>query len=48
MSEALQELAAIIELKQPDAIASSSIAHGELTLVANLANLEAALRLIAI
>jgi NADH-quinone oxidoreductase subunit C len=41
MSEALQELAAIIELKQPEAVVSSTIAHGELTLVANLANLEA-------
>ncbi|MBA4326180.1 MAG: NADH-quinone oxidoreductase subunit C, partial [Rhodobacter sp.] len=41
MSEALQELAAIIELKQPEAVVSSSIAFGELTLVANLANLEA-------
>ena len=41
MSEALQELAAIIELKQPEAVVSSSIAFGELTLVANLANREA-------
>jgi NADH-quinone oxidoreductase subunit C len=41
MSEALQELAAIIELKQPEAVIASSVAHGELTLVANLANLEA-------
>ena len=41
MSEALQELAAIIELKQPDAVVSSTIAFGELTLVVNLANLEA-------
>jgi NADH-quinone oxidoreductase subunit C len=41
MSEALQELAAIIELKQPEAVVSSTVAFGELTLVANLANLEA-------
>ena len=41
MSEALQELAGIIELKQPEAVVSSSIAFGELTLVANLAHLEA-------
>lgn len=31
MSEALQELAALIELKQPDAVVSSHIAFGELT-----------------
>jgi NADH-quinone oxidoreductase subunit C len=41
MSEALQELAGIIELKQSDAVVLSTIAYGELTLVANLANLEA-------
>ena len=41
MSEALQELAGIIELKQPEAVVSSSIAFGELTLVANLVHLEA-------
>jgi NADH-quinone oxidoreductase subunit C len=41
MSEALQELAAIIELKQPEAVVSTSIAFGELTVVANLANLTA-------
>jgi NADH-quinone oxidoreductase subunit C len=41
MSEALQELAGIIELKQPEAVVASSIACGELTLVANLAHLEA-------
>ena len=41
MSEALQELAGIIELKQPEAVVSASIAFGELTLVANLAHLEA-------
>lgn len=40
MSEALRELAGIIELKQPEAVVSSTIAFGELTLVANLANLE--------
>ena len=39
MSEALQELAAIIELKQPEAVVSSTVTHGELTLEANLANL---------
>ena len=41
MSEALQELAGIIELKQADAVVSSAVAFGELTLVANLAHLEA-------
>lgn len=41
MSEALQELAGIIALKQADAVVSSSVAFGELTLVANLAHLEA-------
>lgn len=41
MSEALRELAGIIELKQPDAVQSSAIAFGELTLVVNLANLKA-------
>ena len=41
MSEALQELAAIIEMKQADAVVSSAVAFGELTLVANLAHLEA-------
>ena len=40
MSEALQELAAYIGLKQPEAVQSSSVAFGELTLVVNLANLE--------
>ena len=40
MSEALQELAALIELKQPEAVQSSAIAFGELTLTVNLANLE--------
>lgn len=41
MSEALQELAGIIELKQPEAVVSTAIAFGELTVVANLGNLEA-------
>ena len=40
MSEALRELAALIELKQPEAVQSSTVAFGELTLVVNLANLE--------
>ena len=40
MSEALQELAGIIALKQADAVVSSTVAFGELTLVANLAHLE--------
>ena len=41
MSEALNELAGYIELKQPEAVVSTSVAFGELTVVANLANLEA-------
>lgn len=41
MSEALRELAGIIELKQPEAVVSTTVAFGELTLVASLANLEA-------
>ena len=41
MSEALTELAGYIELKQPEAVVSTTIAFGELTVVANLANLEA-------
>jgi NADH-quinone oxidoreductase subunit C len=41
MSEALQELAALIELKQSEAVQSSAVAFGELTLTVNLANLEA-------
>ena len=41
MSEALQELGALIELKHPDAVVSATVAFGELTVVANLANLEA-------
>jgi NADH-quinone oxidoreductase subunit C len=40
MSEALQELAGIIALKQPDAVVSTEVAFGELTLTATLANLE--------
>ncbi|WP_103258156.1 NADH-quinone oxidoreductase subunit C [Tabrizicola aquatica] len=43
MSEALRELAALIELKQPEAVQSSAVAFGELTLVVNLANLKALL-----
>lgn len=39
MSDALRELAALIGLKQPEAVQSSSIAWGELTLVVNLGNL---------
>ncbi|MBL9046904.1 MAG: NADH-quinone oxidoreductase subunit C [Tabrizicola sp.] len=41
MSEALQELAGYIEVKQPEAVVSATVAFGELTVVANLANLEA-------
>jgi NADH-quinone oxidoreductase subunit C len=40
MSEALRELAALIEVKQAEAVQSASVAFGELTVVANLANLE--------
>ena len=40
MSDALQELAALISLKQPDAVQSSSVAFGDLTLVVNLPNLK--------
>ena len=36
MSEALKELAASLELRQPDAVLSTSIAHGELTVEAAL------------
>ncbi len=39
MSEALQELAGIIELKRPDTVVSSRITFGELTLTATVANL---------
>lgn len=41
MSEALHELAGYIELKQPEAVVSTAVAFGELTVVVNLANLEA-------
>lgn len=41
MSEALQELGTLIQLKHPDAVVSATVAFGELTVVANLANLEA-------
>jgi NADH-quinone oxidoreductase subunit C len=40
MSEALRELAALIELKQPEAVVSSSVAFGEVTLDVALAGLE--------
>ena len=40
MSEALQELAALVELKQREAVIASTVAVGELTLTVNLANLE--------
>ena len=40
MSEALSELAALIELKQPEAVVASNIAFGELTLTVNAAALE--------
>jgi len=40
MSEALQELAAMIELKRGDAVQSTAVAFGELTVTANLAHLE--------
>ena len=39
MSDALRELAALIELKQPEAVQSSTVTWGELTLVVNLGNL---------
>ena len=41
MSDALIELGNLIALKQADAVQSSSLAFGELTLIANLANIEA-------
>ena len=44
MSEALQELAGIIELKQPEAVVSSSIAFGELTLSVTAASLPTLVR----
>ena len=40
MSEALQELAAMIELKRGDAVQSTAVAFGELTVTANLAHLK--------
>ncbi len=40
MSEALQELAALIELKRPDAVAATAIAFGELTVTTTLGQLE--------
>ncbi len=40
MSEALQELGAMIELKRGDAVQGVAIAFGELTVTANLAHLE--------
>jgi NADH-quinone oxidoreductase subunit C len=41
MSEALNDLAALISLKQPDAVQSAAVAHGELTLDVTLAHIEA-------
>ncbi len=41
MSDALRDLSAVIELKQPEAVIASQIAFGELTMTVNLANLEA-------
>jgi NADH-quinone oxidoreductase subunit C len=41
MSEALRELSAFIEMKQPEAVVSSQVAFGELALTVNLANLAA-------
>ena len=46
MSEALQELAGIIELKRPEAVVTSEIAFGELTLTVTLANLESLVELL--
>lgn len=40
MSEALQELGAMIELKRGDAVQGVSVAFGELTVTANLAHME--------
>jgi NADH-quinone oxidoreductase subunit C len=40
MSEALLELAALIELKRGDAVLETAVAHGELTVTANLAHLQ--------
>jgi NADH-quinone oxidoreductase subunit C len=41
MSEALAELGALLELKRGDAVQSTSVAFGELTITANLTHLEA-------
>ena len=41
MSEALHELGVMIELRQPDAVLSTSVAFGELTVTAKLAHLPA-------
>ncbi|OYZ35201.1 MAG: hypothetical protein B7Y31_11190, partial [Novosphingobium sp. 16-62-11] len=38
-TEALQDLATLVAMKQPEAVQNSDIAHGELTLTVNLANL---------
>ena len=40
MSEALQELAAHIQIKAADAVISTAIAHGELTVTVQLAHIE--------
>lgn len=40
MSEALEELAALVAMKEPEAVQSHAVAFGELTLTVNLANLE--------
>ena len=40
MSEALKELATLIEIKQPEAVRLATVANGELTLTVNLANLK--------
>jgi len=39
-TEALQDLAALITMKQPEAVQKAEVAFGELTLTVNLANLE--------
>jgi NADH-quinone oxidoreductase subunit C len=40
MSEALNDLAALISLKQPNAVQSAAVTHGELTLDVTLAHIE--------
>jgi len=40
MSEALQELAALLQLKAADAVLSATVAHGELTVEVQLAHIE--------